>query len=81
MSRAEKCHRCGGSGKEPNNLDIGKRARKERILLGLSLREAAAEIDTNQSYICDLELGRRPWQGPKARRYLEALGISQGGTP
>ena len=75
MSRALKCHRCGGSGLEPDYRTLGKRARKARLSLGLSLREAARRIGATAAYLCDLEYGRRAWGGKKAGAYLKLLGI------
>lgn len=70
-----KCHRCGGSGSEPDWRDLGKRARKARACLGLSQREAARRIGATAAYLCDLEYGRRAWGGKKARAYLKRLGV------
>ena len=77
---SEKCHRCGGSGEEPDWRPLGKRARKERLRLGVSLRGMARLLKVTPTYLCDLEYGRRSWQGPKARRYLKLLGILPGRT-
>ena len=73
---SEKCHRCGGSGKEPDWRPLGKRARKERLRREITVRGVARLLGVSPSFISDIERGNRSWQGPKARRYLKMLGIS-----
>jgi len=64
------CRRCGGSGVEVDDRDIGKRMRKLRQKRGLSLRDAAKKMQVTASYLCDLELGRRRWRAELQNGYL-----------
>lgn len=71
----EPCHRCRGTGREPDWRGLGLKVRAAREAKSLTLREAARRIRVSGSYICDLELGRRSWQGPKARALLALVGV------
>ena len=51
----------------------GKAIRKYREVEGISLREVARRMDVSAPYICDLELGRRPWSESKVAKYIKAL--------
>ena len=72
----EKCHRCGGSGKEPDWQALGGRMRAERVRRGMSLRQAAVLVYASPSYISMLERYTYSWQGNVARRYLKLLGVT-----
>lgn len=54
---------------------MGQQARRARKDKGLGLRELARAVRVSASFLCDLELGRRSWQGPKAREILAMVGI------
>ncbi len=75
-----RCHRCGGSGLEPDWKRLGLRVRRERLRRGIALRKMAKLLRVSASHLCDMELGRRSWNGPAGRRYLKRFGIKmQGG--
>ncbi len=69
------CRRCGGSGVEPDWKAVGCKARQARMNKGLSQREAAKKANVSPAYLCDLENGRRGWQGDGAQRVAEVLGF------
>lgn len=69
------CKRCRGSGKEPDWGALGDVVRRQRKAKGLGLREVARAVRVSASFLCDLELGRRSWQGDKARAVLTLLGV------
>ena len=69
------CKRCHGSGKEPDWRALGIRVRTERVNKGLGLREVARAVRVSASFLSDLELGRRSWEGTKARAVLTMLGV------
>lgn len=69
------CTRCRGSGKEPDWRALGQSVRKSREAKGLGLREVARAVQVSASFLSDLELGRRSWQGNKARAVLTLLGV------
>ncbi|KKM06149.1 hypothetical protein LCGC14_1746850 [marine sediment metagenome] len=71
-----KCHRCGGTGREPDWRGIGLRARRERESRCVSLRQMAKRVGVSPAYLSDLECANRSWQGPKARAYLKLLGLA-----
>ena len=70
------CHRCGGTGREPDWRGLGLRARKERESRCVSLRQMAKRIGVSAPYLSDLERANRSWLGPKARAYLKLLGLA-----
>jgi len=70
----EQCHRCRGTGLEPDWRGLGRRVRAAREQLGVGLRAAAKRLRVSPSYISDLERGARSWQGPKARALLALVG-------
>ena len=75
MSR-EHCHRCGGSGLEPDWRGLGAQVRSERVRRNIGLRQAAKRIGVSPSHVSDLERGNRSWQGAAARKLLRLIGVS-----
>lgn len=67
------CPRCNGTGKIPDDKDMGEEFRKMRIAKGLSLREISKLMGLSAQYICDLEHGRRIWSDGLQERYNKAL--------
>lgn len=51
----------------------GELARAKRQSWGLSLRDVAKKLDVSFVYLCDLERGRRAWDAPVGKRYLQFL--------
>ena len=51
----------------------GRKAREARETKGLKLREAARALGFCASYISELELGKRNWDGKAARKYVAFL--------
>ena len=68
------CRRCDGFGREPDWKRLGAAMLMARRKAGWSLRELGRRARVSASYASDLELGRRPAQGPGARRVLRLLG-------
>jgi hypothetical protein len=55
-----------------DQVATGKEARRIRELKCCSLREVAATIGgVSAMYLCDLENGKRGWNGRKATRYAD----------
>ena len=67
-----KCSRCAGTGKLPDQRELGAAMRKKRKAGGLSLRVVAKRLAFSPSYISDLELGRRMWT-PGMREVYEEM--------
>ena len=70
------CHRCGGTGREPDWRALGLRARRKRESRCVSLRQMAERVGASPAYLSDLECANRSWQGPKARAYLKLLDLA-----
>lgn len=64
-----KCPRCGGSG----TVLSGTWARRRRLSTGMSLRAVATRMEITASYLCDLELGHRPFNPEMERRFRAAV--------
>ena len=56
-----------------DHQETGKRSRKERNALGLSLRKVAELMDLGPPYLSDLERGRRNWNAKLMQQYCNAL--------
>ena len=74
---SEVCHRCRGTGCEPDWRGLGRRVRDLRVKQGIGLNEAARRLKVCGAYISDLERGNRSWQGPKARALLNLVGLRE----
>lgn len=76
---SEPCHRCRGTGREPDWRGLGDKVRAAREAMGLGLREVARRLKMSETYVCHMERGRvASWQGPKARALLELVGVRAG---
>ena len=69
----EKCHRCGGSGLEPDDRAVGREMRDLRERRGLTLRQLAARLELSPAYISDLERGNRHWHKGMTDSFKSAL--------
>lgn len=71
------CHRCGGSGKEPDWTQLGNVVRRERARQGLGLRELARAVGCSPAFVSDIEAGKRGGGlgGEKTRAILAYLDI------
>lgn len=71
------CSRCGGTGREMDWRDLGRRVRAAREKAGLSLRSVAARVGCSPAYLSDLEHGRRGGglSGPKTRAILRLVKV------
>lgn len=67
------CDKCGGSGRLPDNQQIGKQMRQARELSGHSQREVARRMGFSAAYINDLEFGRRRWTPRASEIYRRAI--------
>ena len=68
-----KCSRCGGSGREIDNISTGLEMRRKRIKAGKSLRATAIEMNISAPFLSDLELGRRNWSAFHISKFLQAI--------
>lgn len=55
------CLRCGGTGEEIKDSQMGRWLARQRAKEGISLRALAAECGMSHVYLSDLEHGRRRW--------------------
>ncbi len=53
------CPQCGGTGEVINFKSLAKL----RTESGLTLKQVAAKMGISYQYLCDLEHGRRAWNG------------------
>lgn len=60
----------------PETLDIGKRIRKRRDELGLTLRQLAKKTDLTASFLSQVENGQANTSIGSLRRIAEAMGVS-----
>lgn len=67
------CPLCGGAGKVEDPRFEGERWRSLRLAASLTAKELARRIGWTDSYIVDLELGRRRWTEKKRKRFMGAL--------
>jgi len=67
------CSRCGGTGLEVDDREIGAEMRQAREHADLSLREMSRRLLLSPAYVSDLELGRRRWRAALTDRYMDAL--------
>lgn len=67
------CPTCEGSGRLPDQRDIGRAMRARRVKADLSLREVARRMALSAAYVSDLELGKRGWRAKVTMAYGEAL--------
>lgn len=75
---SEICHRCRGTGEEPDWRKFGVFVRNVRESSGIGLRQFAQMVGCSPTYISDLEHGKRSWQGIIARKILRKLGLPVG---
>ncbi len=73
MGKKETCHCCGGTGKENDHIAIGERLRNLREFRGVHAKVVAKTLGISQSYLSDLEHGRRWWTMEKIQQYEKAL--------
>jgi hypothetical protein len=67
------CPHCLGTGLDPNSVDTRKEARKVRESKGLTLLEVSKAMKISVSYLSDLELGRRQWDGKKLKKFQDVM--------
>lgn len=67
------CRYCYGSGVEQDPRAVGEEMRRLRQQAGISQRQMASVLQFTPSYLCDLELGRRPWSLDKFKAYRTYL--------
>jgi hypothetical protein len=66
-ARFVSCSHCNGLGLAPDSHGLGRRHRAMRVARGASLRSYAATLGISAAYLCDLESGRRAWNGLAAK--------------
>jgi transcriptional regulator with XRE-family HTH domain len=66
------CHHCGGAG----TLDVAipNSAREERHKAKLTLKELSGRMGIHQTYLHDLETGKRPFNRKQIDAFEKALG-------
>lgn len=67
------CERCDGTGRVPDDRELGRAMKKLRLSNRLTLREVARRLAVSAAYVCDLEHGRRAWHGAIRAAYLRAV--------
>jgi len=67
------CRNCGGSGQEPNHLQIGSDLRGLRRKAELTLGDVSIKTGLSVSYLSDLERGFRRWTVALQETYRKAL--------
>ena len=67
------CSRCGGSGYEQNEHEVGRMLRERRKRHNLSLREMAKRMKITAAYLSDLELGKRHWRAQLREKFESEL--------
>jgi len=73
MIKPNKCRRCKGSGREPDQVETGLWFRAHREQLGISLRTMAKRLNISPSFLSNLEQGRRVWTPSVRESYKLAL--------
>lgn len=56
-----------------DHVETGMKIRMHRYSKGVTMEEAARRMGISDSYLCDLELGRRHWSEELVHRYQEAV--------
>ena len=73
MASEQPCYRCGGTGREPDLIQLGGDLRKWRVARGWTLKELARRAGSSPAYVGDMEHGRRAFQAEIARRIVAAV--------
>jgi len=69
----QKCHRCHGTGIEPDQVMIGKTLRRLRLKKHLSQTEMAKKLHISRSMLAYLESGQRVWGADVQKKYRGEL--------
>jgi predicted transcriptional regulator len=72
MPATDKCPKCKGTGRVPNQKSVGEEMRQLREKHGKSLRQIAKILGFSAPYISDLEHGRRDWNPATMLNYTNA---------
>ena len=76
------CPRCGGTGKMMDWVSVGAPLRKRRLMKRVTMLAIAQHMGVSESYISDLERGRRAFNHTLQVRYKEALDkVASNGSP
>lgn len=75
---AAQCPTCGGSGTVEDDAAVGQRLRKARKMARLTMKEVGRRMGFTESYLSDLECGKRWFSPILQRRYEEALRAGNG---
>lgn len=67
------CHRCNGTGFEPDPKTIGETMRRLRNAAGLSLKVVGERCGYSAAYLSDMELGRRMFGAAQIKKFKEAI--------
>ena len=70
---SNKCRRCKGSGREPDQVETGLWFRAHRQQIGVSLRLMSKRLGISPSFLSNLEQGRRVWTEEVRNAYKAAL--------
>lgn len=63
------CRCCDGSGKEVDQVSVGKEMRALREAKGMKLTRASEKMGISTTYLCDLEFGRRKWSQERINKF------------
>lgn len=67
------CHCCHGTGLEFDSRNVGLEMRALRMLRRKTMKIIARKMKVTESYICELEHGRRNWTRFLIKEYMKAL--------
>lgn len=69
----EKCAHCMGTGFEPDHEAIGKAMRTKRTKAGKAMKPIADKMGIGQSYLSELETGKKSWNADLKKKFEDAL--------
>jgi len=73
MNKTANCHCCGGTGKELDHARVGSELRAYRAVRNLTMARVAKRMGLSESYVSELERGKRNWNDALVERYRKAV--------
>lgn len=70
------CHCCGGTGVDIDGVITGESMRDLRLALRLNQSSVAKELGVSNSYVSQLESGKRKWTPELLKAYRKACGAN-----
>lgn len=75
--KTQPCNSCSGTGRVPD-WETGPVLRAERDKAGVLQKDVATHMGISETYVYDLESGRRPWTNELVAAYQKAVLDLQG---